>query len=219
MLAHELRNPLAPIRNSLYILGTPEASPAMVSRAKVMIERQVHHMVRLVDDLLDVSRITRAKIELRMEPVDLGDLLGRVAEMVRPMTEEAGLKLSVAVPPRLLLVEGDPTRLEQIVVNLLQNAMKFTPHGGRIDLTAEAEGREAVVRVRDTGVGIPSEMIPNLFEPFFQVAPSIDRAKGGLGLGLTLVRALTEMQGGTVSAHSSGPDQGSEFTLRLPLAG
>jgi PAS domain S-box-containing protein len=219
MLAHELRNPLAPIRNSLYILGSPEASPVMVSRAKDMIERQVHHMVRLVDDLLDVSRITRAKVELRMEQVDLGDLLERVAEMVRPMAEQAGVELSVAIPQWPLTLNADPTRLEQIVVNLLQNAVKFTPQGGQVDLTAEAKGGEAVVRVRDTGVGIPAELIPKLFEPFFQVAPSIDRAKGGLGLGLTLVRALTEMHGGSVSSHSSGPDQGSEFTLRLPLAG
>ena len=218
MLAHELRNPLAPIRNSLHILGMPEATPELLRRARLMIERQVHHMVRLVDDLLDVSRITRAKIQLRMERVDLADLVGRVAEMFRPTAEQAGLELALVLPARPLILDGDPTRLEQILVNLLQNAVKFTNPGGKVYLTVEAEQGEAVVRLRDTGIGIPAHLVPDLFEPFFQVAPSLDRAQGGLGLGLTLVRALTEMHGGTISVRSEGPGQGSEFTLRLPLA-
>ena len=218
MLAHELRNPLAPIRNSLYLLGMPEISPDVARRAQAMMERQVLHLVRLVDDLLDVSRITRGKIELRIERLDLGDLVQQVVEMVRPAAEQAGLELAAVLPPRPLLLHGDPTRLEQIVLNLLQNAVKFNKPGGRIELSMEEDPGEAVVRVRDTGVGIPTHLIPDLFEPFYQVERSLDRAKGGLGLGLTVVRALAEMHGGTVSAHSGGPDLGSEFTLRLPLA-
>jgi PAS domain S-box-containing protein len=216
MLAHELRNPLAPISNALHLMHLPGADPRP---AFAMIERQVEHMVRLVDDLLDVSRITRGQIELRRERVDLGAVVVRAVEGSRPLIEARRHALEMRLPDDPLLVDGDPVRLAQVVWNLLNNAAKYTPEGGRITLTVERAAGEAVVRVRDTGMGIPANMLVKVFDLFTQVDRTLDRAEGGLGIGLTLVRRLTEMHGGTVEVHSAGPGQGSEFVVRLPAAG
>jgi PAS domain S-box-containing protein len=217
MLSHELRNPLAPIRNALHLLATPGVAADQVERARKMMERQVKHMVRLVDDLLDVSRISRDRIQLRRETLDLGEVLDRVEQAARPVFEERGIGFEVQAPPQGLRISADPVRLEQVLANLLQNAAKFTPSGGRVSLTGEREGDLARIAVSDTGAGIEPELLPHLFEAFVQADHSIDRSQGGLGLGLTLAQRLVELHGGSVSADSAGPGQGSEFTVRLPL--
>ncbi len=218
MLAHELRNPLAPIRNGLHILRMPNVDRAGTERVQTMMELQVRNLTRLVDDLLDVSRITRGKIQLRKERIDLATVIGRAVETVRPFIELQKHELSVAVPQQPMLLEADPTRLEQIVTNLLGNAAKYTEPGGRIWLTAEREqDAEVVVRIRDTGIGIADELLPRIFDMFTQADRTLDRAQGGLGIGLTLVRRLVELHGGMVLAHSDGPGKGSEFMVRLPL--
>ncbi|HSN88902.1 MAG TPA: ATP-binding protein [Thermoanaerobaculia bacterium] len=216
MLAHELRNPLAPIRNALHILGVPDVDPAMARRARETMERQIRHMVRLVDDLLDVSRITRGKVQLRQEKVDLAAAAARAGEAVRHLAEDHGCELIVKVPSTPVLVEADPVRLDQVLWNLLNNAAKFTEPGGRIWLEVEAAGGQAIVRVRDTGVGIPPDLLPNIFEPFVQGNSGLDRAQGGLGIGLTLVRSLVEMHGGRVAASSEGSGRGTELEAFLP---
>ncbi|HEY7426719.1 MAG TPA: ATP-binding protein, partial [Gemmataceae bacterium] len=218
MLAHELRNPLAPIRNALHILRLDENNSERHRRTYDLMERQIEHLVRLVDDLLDVSRITRGKIKVQKARVDLASVVARAVESSRPVIQERGHTLEVALPKEPVAVTADPVRLAQVILNLLNNAAKYTPEGGRIWLTAAAEGSEAVVRVRDTGVGIPAEMLPKVFDLFTQVDRAIDRSLGGLGIGLTLVRRLTELHGGTVEAFSRGPGQGSEFVVRLPRA-
>ncbi|VTS00725.1 histidine kinase : Putative sensor histidine kinase OS=Variovorax paradoxus B4 GN=VAPA_1c17480 PE=4 SV=1: HisKA: HATPase_c: Response_reg [Gemmata massiliana] len=215
MLAHELRNPLAPIRNGLAILQMADGDRAAVRKTYGMMSRQVDHLGRLVDDLLDVSRITRGKVELRKEAVDLNAVLARAAEAVRPTIEARRHRLIVTQPGRPVTVSADPTRLAQVVGNLLTNAAKYSDEGGRIDLILEEDG-EAIVRVRDTGLGIPADMLPRVFDLFTQVGRTLDRADGGLGIGLTLVKSLVELHGGTVSAASGGPGKGSEFTVRLP---
>ncbi|MDI3287148.1 GAF domain-containing protein [Polyangium sp. 15x6] len=215
-LAHELRNPLAPIRTGLTLLQMAR-DEAQARRIREMMERQVGHMVRMVDDLLDVSRITRGKVELRKERVELGAVLESALETSRPLIEAAGHVLSVSLPTEPLFLSADPTRLSQILANLLNNAAKYTPAGGRIHVAAAREGAHVVVRVEDTGVGIPAEMLPKVFDMFTQVGRSIERAQGGLGIGLTLVRRLVELHGGTVEAASDGPSRGSIFTVRLPL--
>jgi signal transduction histidine kinase len=216
-LAHELRNPLAPIRNSLHILRMSGGSGPAAERVHEMLERQVNHMVRLVDDLLEVSRITRGKIELRRERVELAAVLRSAFEISRPFIEAAHHQLAISLPTEPLTLEGDPVRLSQVVANLLNNAATYTEEGGQIWLTARREGSEAVVSVRDTGVGIPAEMLPRVFDMFAQVDRTLKRAQGGLGIGLSLTRTLVEMHGGRVEARSDGPGQGSEFTLRLPI--
>jgi PAS domain S-box-containing protein len=216
MLAHELRNPLAPIRNSLYVMKQPAANGAMLDQAREMAERQVGHMARLLEDLLDVSRISRGKIELRKEVVEVAPLLGRTAEALRPQVEERCHELTIALPAGALRVEADPARLEQVVTNLLTNAVKYTDPGGHIWLSAERDGGEAVIRVRDTGIGITGEMLTRVFDLFVQAERRLDRSQGGVGIGLTLVKRLVEMHGGTVRATSAGPGQGSEFVVRLP---
>jgi len=216
MLAHELRNPLAPVLNALHVLGR-ESDPARVARARDMAERQVRHMARLVDDLLDISRITRGKIQLRKEPVDVHQIVARAVDCTRPLIEAQRHRLEVKLLPEPVYLEADPTRLEQILANLLNNAAKYTEPGGRIWLTTERDNSEVVVRVRDTGIGIPPDMLPRVFEMFIQVDRSLDRAQGGLGIGLTLVRSLVEMHGGSVEARSAGPGKGSEFAIRLPV--
>jgi two-component system CheB/CheR fusion protein len=216
MLAHELRNPLAPIRNALHLLGRPGTDAATVQRVREIMEHQIEHMVRLVDDLLEVSRITRGKIQLRKERIDVKDLAVRVAEASRPLMDAHGHSFSVSVPPEPVWLEADPVRLEQVLVNLLNNAAKFTGAGGRIWLSLAAEEDEAVLRVRDTGAGIPPDLLPIVFEPFVQANGALDRAQGGLGIGLTLVRSLVEMHGGRVSAHSEGLGTGTEIAVRLP---
>jgi PAS domain S-box-containing protein len=218
MLAHELRNPLAPIRNALHIVQMRgQERRQAVRQAWEMIERQVENLVRLVDDLLDVSRISRGKINLQKEPVDVATLVARAVEGSRPLIEARKHDLKVALPDEPMRVEADPTRMAQVLWNLLNNAAKYTPEGGRIWLTAEKVGGEAVIRVQDTGMGIPQEMLPKLFDLFIQAERTLDRAEGGLGIGLTLVRRLTEMHNGVVQAFSAGPGEGSEFVVRLPL--
>ena len=217
-LAHELRNPLAPIRNSLHILRLSGGSGPTAERVLEMMERQVSHMVRLVDDLLEVSRITRGKIELRKERVTLAAVLGSAVETSRPLIESGRHHLEVSLPAEPLILEADPVRLCQVIANLLNNAAKYTEEGGQISLTARREGGEAAVSVRDSGLGIPPEMLPRIFDLFSQVDRTLKRSQGGLGIGLTLARTLAEMHGGRVEVRSGGPGQGSEFTVRLPLA-
>jgi CheY-like chemotaxis protein len=185
----------------------------------LLIDRQAQQMTRLVDDLLDVSRITRGKIELRKQRVPLAAVLCSAVEASRPLVEKWGHELTVTVPPEPVYLEADPTRLAQVLLNLLNNAAKYTEQGGRIWLTAEQDGRQVVIRVKDTGVGIPAEMLPRIFEMFVQVDHSLERSQGGLGLGLTLVHRLVQMHGGSVEAYSDGPGRGSEFVVRLPVAG
>jgi PAS domain S-box-containing protein len=216
MLAHELRNPLAPIRNALHIMKQPRVERAVVERVQEMMERQVQHMTRMVDDLLDVSRITRGKIELRKEVVDLASVVSRTVEVIRPLIEDRHQELTVDLPPKPLRLGADPTRLEQVLANLLNNAAKYTDHGGHIGLSARQDGSELVLRVKDTGVGVAADMLARIFEPFVQSDRMLHHSQGGLGIGLTLVRSLVEMHGGTVTAHSEGPGKGSEFIVRLP---
>jgi PAS domain S-box-containing protein len=215
-LAHELRNPLAPIRNSLHILRLAGGDSAVQERVAEMMERQVNHMVRLVDDLLEVSRISTGKIELRKEPVELAAVVRSAIESSRPLIEAAGHRLAVSQPSEPLTLAADPVRMTQVIANLLNNAAKFTADGGQIWLTARREGSDIVVSIRDNGVGIPADMLPKVFEMFTQVDPSPGRTHGGLGIGLTLVKRLVQMHGGTIEARSGGPGQGSEFLARLP---
>jgi signal transduction histidine kinase len=218
MLAHELRNPLAPIRNALQIMRLADGDAAEVGQARDLMERQVHNLVRLIDDLMDVSRITRGKIVLRPERLNLATVVQSALEISRPLIEAAGHELTVELPPQPVYVQADAARLAQVLANLLNNATKYTEPGGHILLTAEQNGAQVVVRVRDTGIGIPAELLPDIFGLFVQVPAAIERSQGGLGIGLTLVKILVEMHGGSVEAHSAGPRQGSEFTVRLPVA-
>jgi signal transduction histidine kinase/ActR/RegA family two-component response regulator len=218
ILAHELRNPLAPIRNSLHILRMTRQHHPAAERVSAMMERQVGHMVRLVDDLLEVSRITRGKIELRKEPVEVDAVLRSALETSQPLIEAAAHRLTLAVPPEPLVVDGDPVRLTQVVANLLNNAAKYTNAGGQLWLSARREGSWVAISVRDTGSGIAPEMLPHVFEMFTQVDHRAARVQGGLGIGLTLVKSLVEMHGGRVTAHSEGTGRGSEFVVHLPLA-
>jgi signal transduction histidine kinase/ActR/RegA family two-component response regulator len=217
-LAHELRNPLAPIRNSLHLLRLAAAGNGGPTQVHEMLERQVGNLVRLVDDLMDVSRITRDLIELRREPVELAGALNAAVETAKPMIEAGEHELTVVLPSEPLILEADPVRLTQIIANLLNNAAKYSEPGGRIRLEGRREGTRAVVSVRDTGMGIPSELLPNVFDLFTQLDRTYSRKHGGLGIGLTLVKRLVEMHGGQVEAHSEGPGRGSEFVVRLPLA-
>jgi signal transduction histidine kinase len=217
MLAHELRNPLAPILNALEVIRLERTDDRSVEEALEIAARQVGHMARLLDDLLDVSRFTRGKIQLRTEVVDLGTILGHAIEAARPLIASCDHELTVSFPPEPVRLRGDPTRLGQVVGNLLNNAAKYTEPGGRITLTAAREGDEAVLRVRDTGVGLSAAMLPHVFDLFTQADQTLDRSQGGLGIGLTLVRSLVEMHGGRVVADSAGLGQGSEFTVRLPV--
>jgi CheY-like chemotaxis protein len=219
MLAHELRNPLAPISNAVYILQLSEKDPAKFKWAIEVIGRQLTQLVRLVDDLLDVSRITRGKIELKIEAIDASKVIAAAVETSRPFVDALEHTLTVLLPPEPLLLKGDFARVAQILANLINNAAKYTNQGGRIAVTAAREGANIVFRVRDSGIGIPGELLSSIFEPFTQIDRTLARSQGGLGIGLTLVRRLVEMQGGRVFASSEGPDQGSEFTVSLPAAG
>ncbi|WP_170162388.1 PAS domain-containing protein [Caldimonas tepidiphila] len=216
-LAHELRNPLAPVRNGLQILRLSAAGGSVPPKALEMMERQIGQMVHLIDDLLDVSRISRGKIQLRRERLTLRSVLDSAVEASRPAIEAGRHELSLRLPSDPIPLDADPTRLSQVVSNLLNNAAKYTPDGGRIELSAAAEGGEVVVRVKDNGVGIAPEMLPKVFEMFTQVGRTLDRAQGGLGIGLSISRRLVEMHEGTLEAESRGPGRGAVFTLRLPL--
>ena len=217
LLGHELRNPLAPISNALQVLKLPNADGAIGERARTMMERQLEHLVRLVDDLLDVSRIMSGKVELRREPVELATLIARAVETVQPHLESESHELVLELDPEPLCVDGDIVRLAQVVANLLNNAAKYTERGGRIVLRASREGDDAVLSVRDNGIGIRTEFLPRIFDMFFQAERRTREASGGLGLGLSLVRGLVEMHDGRVEAHSEGSGRGSEFIVRLPL--
>ena len=217
-LAHELRNPLAPIRNSLQIMKMPKVDAATVERSRGMMERQVHHLVRLVDDLMDVSRLGQGKIDLRRERVELAAVVGAAVETARPVIDAQGHDLTISLPPEALSLEADPVRLAQVVSNLLANAAKYTERGGRIQLSARQEADELVLRVKDTGIGIAPDMLPRVFDLFVQVDHTATRSQGGLGIGLMLVKNLVGMHHGTVEAHSEGLGRGSEFVVRLPLS-
>lgn len=218
VLSHELRNPLAPIRNSIYILEHAAPGGGQARRARQVIDRQAQHMTRLVEDLLDVTRISRGKVNLQRERVDLSALVRGTAEDHREVYSRSGVELEVEEAGEPLYVDGDATRLAQVIGNLLNNSVKFTPRGGRVVLAVEADAQgEAVVRVRDNGAGMSQGALEHLFEPFVQAAQTLERTRGGLGLGLALVKGLVEMHGGTVTAHSEGEGKGSEFTVRLPL--
>lgn len=216
MLGHELRNPLSPIVTALQLmkLQGPEGS----ERAREVIERQVTHLTRLVDDLLDVSRIARGKVELKADLIEISEIVAKAIEMASPLLEQRNHTLSVQVPRRGLLVDADITRLSQVVSNLLTNAAKYTPAGGHVTIAGQTVGAEVILIVRDTGIGITPDVLPHIFDLFVQERQAIDRAQGGLGIGLAIVRNLVERHGGTVEARSDGPGRGSEFTVRLPKA-
>ena len=217
-LAHELRNPLAPIRNGLEILRRSGQLAGPAARARDMMERQLAHMVRLVDDLLDVSRISRGKVDLRLARITVQSALDHALESSRPAIEGYGHRLVLLLPHEPLWVEGDLTRLAQVVNNLLNNAAKYTPAGGRIELGAQVQDGRVVIHVADNGTGICGDMLPRVFDLFAQVDRTLERSQGGLGIGLSLVKKLVELHGGEIRAESEGPGQGSRFTVRLPLA-
>lgn len=216
LLAHELRNPLAPLRNGLEIIRLASADANVVTQARAMMERQLGHMVRLVDDLLDVSRISRNKIELRRSRILLADVVSSAVETARPAIEAAGHEMIISLPPEPVHLDADLTRLAQVFSNLLTNSAKYTDPGGRIWFAAERRGGEVLVSVRDTGIGIPADALPHIFAMFSQVDRTIERSTGGLGIGLALVKGLVEMHGGAVTAESAGLGEGSTFTVRLP---
>jgi signal transduction histidine kinase len=218
MLAHELRNPLAPIRNGLQILRLAGVS-GPVEQARAMMDRQLSQLVRLVDDLLDISRITRGKLDLRKEQIECRAVIETALETAQPLIEQAGHQIDIVMPNETILLDGDATRLSQVVSNLLNNAAKYTPPGGRIRLTVAMDGDSAaVLTVSDNGIGIPPAMLAQVFEIFTQVDRRLEKTTGGLGIGLSLVKGLVEMHGGTITAQSEGEGRGSEFTVRLPLA-
>ncbi len=215
MLAHELRNPLAPIRNAVEILRRSD-KPETLATARELIGRQTEHLARLVDDLLDMSRIASGKVTLQKRPSRLGALVDSAVETVRPFTEKNGQPVAVSVPEPDLWIDVDPVRFSQVVGNLLHNAAKFTPAGGRISIEARRDGESLQVAVTDTGVGIAADILPRVFDLFSQADRSLERAQGGLGIGLSIVRGLVEMHGGSVSASSDGPGKGSRFVVRFP---
>jgi signal transduction histidine kinase len=215
-LAHELRNPLAPLRNAVQILDMKMPRTAETGSALDVIERQMQHMTRLIDDLMDLSRITRNKIELQRRPARLADIVHAALETSQPLIEAGGHRFTLTMPGEPIMLNADATRLAQALSNLLNNAAKFTPRGGHIALRVERNGNDAVLRVRDTGIGIEPEAMPLIFEMFAQGEDSRERAQGGLGVGLTLVRCLVELHGGAVEARSDGRDRGAEFIVHVP---
>ena len=217
MLAHELRNPLAAISNAAQLLTMPEMAD-MADWCRDVIERQVGQLTRLIDDLLDVSRITRGKIELRTEIIDPATVIYRAIDAVKTQMRERNHTVNVDVSSSMPRIDGDPTRLEQVLVNLLTNAAKYTPEGGTVEIAAQQDGDDIVIEVRDNGMGIGADVLPKVFDLFAQDKRSLDRSLGGLGIGLTIVERLVSMHGGTVFASSDGPGKGSVFTLRLPVA-
>jgi signal transduction histidine kinase/CheY-like chemotaxis protein len=218
MLSHELRNPLAPIRNSTYILRRTAPGSEQARHAQTVIERQTEHLTRLVDDLLDVTRIARGKIELRRSRVDLREVVRRAADDFRLATDDRGVTFRAVIPADEISAEADATRITQIIGNLLHNAGKFTRKGDVVTLSLESDGRHATVRVHDTGAGIEPALLPRVFDPFVQGERTLARTAGGLGLGLALVKAIAELHGGTVRGESAGQGKGAEFVVRLPLA-
>jgi PAS domain S-box-containing protein len=217
-LAHELRNPLAPLSNGLHLMRMAASKPELLEKTRQMMERQIHHMVHLVDDLLDVARISTGKVELRRRRIDLRDVVATAVETSASLIDNAGHKLTVEVPSQPLPMNADPTRIAQVVSNLLNNAAKYTPEGGRIALKVAADGHEAVLSVTDTGIGIEPDSLGKVFEMFAQVPGTAGKPQGGLGIGLSLVQSLVALHGGSVSATSPGIGKGSTFTVRLPLS-
>jgi PAS domain S-box-containing protein len=217
-LAHELRNPLAPMRNALELLRLKYYPDERLNQLHEIFRRQVSHMTHLVDDLLEVSRITQGKLELRKQPLDVANALQDAVDSVRPLMQSASHELTISLPAEPIMLDADPVRISQIVLNLLNNAAKYTPPGGKIQLSACREGGDAIIVVKDSGIGIPAENLVSVFDMFSQLAPAIERAQGGLGIGLALVRGLVELHGGTITARSAGPGQGSEFVVRLPAS-
>jgi PAS domain S-box-containing protein len=216
-LAHELRNPLAPIRNGVQILRLCHGDPQAMGQSLDMMERQLSQMVHLVDDLLDLSRVSRGTIELRKERIELAKVVEQAVEMSRPVVEQAGHDLAISLPPSPIYVDADLTRLAQVFSNLLNNAAKYTEPGGQIGLSVEQQDGEALVSVTDNGIGIPREMLPHVFEMFTPVNRNLERSQGGLGIGLSIVKKLVEMHGGSVEATSEGAGMGSRFIVRLPV--
>jgi signal transduction histidine kinase len=217
MLAHELRNPLAAVRLAAQLVVLPDLPPAQLAKSAAIIHRQVEHLVRLIDDLVDVSRITRGLISLRHEPTEISAAVAQAIESTRPLIDARHHVLTVNVPDGSILVNGDPARLSQILANILNNAAKFTEPGGHITLTATRLAHEVLITVTDTGSGISADMLPRVFDLFTQVDRPLDRTSTGLGIGLALVHKLVEMHGGRVTAHSAGPGQGAELRVHLPL--
>ncbi|WKB52907.1 hybrid sensor histidine kinase/response regulator [Eleftheria terrae] len=217
-LAHELRNPLAPIRHALQIMQLAGNKPQLIETTRAVIERQVQQLVRLVEDLLDVSRVSTGRVALRREWVDLASTVHDAVETVRPLLVQRGHRLRVSLPPEPIYLDGDPVRLAQIFTNLLNNACKFTPVGGRISLTAQPEAGKVCVTIADSGRGITAEALQRVFDPFTRIDRLLDRTEGGLGVGLSLARTLAELHGGGIVAASRGPDQGAEFIVTLPLS-
>jgi signal transduction histidine kinase len=217
LLAHEFRNSLAPIMTSAAVIRRAGPPDGIVPDSAAIVKRQAQHMARLLDDLLDVSRIAHGTMDLKREPVSVSAVVEAAVETTRSFVELRGLTVSLSLPPAPLWLRADRTRLEQVVGNLLSNAIKYTPAGGRIEVTAVAENGDAVLRIHDTGIGILPEHLPRVFDSFFRSAGAQAHTPNGLGLGLTLVRQFVELHGGRVAAHSEGPGRGSEFTVRLPL--
>jgi PAS domain S-box-containing protein len=217
VLAHELRNPLAPLRNGLEVMRLAAGDAQLVARTRDMMGRQLSHLVRLIDDLLDVSRVSRNRMELRRSRILLADVVGSAVEAARPVFEAAGLDLRVSLPPKAIHLDADLTRLAQVFGNLLNNSAKYTPRGGQVQLTAVRDDDHVLVRVQDSGIGIPAASLPIIFDMFSQVNRSIEGSAGGLGIGLALVKSLVEMHGGTIEAASPGEGRGSTFTVRLPM--
>jgi PAS domain S-box-containing protein len=217
MLSHELRNPLAPIRNAVQLMRKLDVPDPKLAWARDVIERQMGHLVRLVDDLLDVSRIIQGKLTLQKAPVEIVAIISQAVETCQPFLDQRRHVLTVTLPRMPMRLEGDGVRLAQVIANLLNNAAKYTPDGGRIELTAALENGEAVISVRDNGEGIPAHLLPYVFDLFTQAERTLDRSQGGMGLGLTIVRSIVAMHGGKVEAHSKGPGKGSEFVVRLPV--
>lgn len=218
MLAHELRNPLAPLRNALELMRLAGGDAETLEQARAVMERQVAQIVRLVDDLLNISRISLGKFDLRTEPVELAPIVERAVETIRPAIERMGHQLIVRLPPRPVVVLADAARLEQVFANLLNNAAKYNHRGGHVWLTVDECGGNVVVSIKDDGIGIGAEDLPHLFEMFTQVDHALEKAQGGLGIGLTLAKQLVDLHGGGIEARSDGPDKGAEFIVRLPLA-
>jgi PAS domain S-box-containing protein len=217
MLAHELRNPLGSLRNALQLMRLKGTDDPQVKWARDVAERQVQQLTRLVDDLLDIARVNQGKINLQLAPLDMAAVVARAVEISLPLIDAHKHQLGISLPAQAVQVEGDLTRLAQVASNMLNNAAKYTNEGGRIDLDVDCSGCEAILRVRDTGVGIAAEMLPHVFEMFTQAEGSASHAEGGLGIGLTVVRSLVEMHGGSVAVHSAGLGHGSEFVVRLPI--
>ncbi|MEO6046812.1 MAG: PAS domain S-box protein [Candidatus Kapaibacterium sp.] len=217
MLSHELRNPLAPIRNAVYMMQLKESEDADLAGIRDILDRQVEHITRLVDDLVEVSRVTSGTIRLRREQVDIHAIIARATESSRPFIEARGHRLEIILPNNPILLDGDQTRLVQVFVNLLNNAAKYTPGEGTISVIVEEHGHEMVARVRDTGAGISADLLPNIFDLFTQGERTLDRSEGGLGIGLTLARRIIEMHGGTIKAFSEGAGMGSELLVCLPI--